>query len=377
MGTSEDVKLGVIGACGRGGGLAGAIEHIDGATVHAVCDINAEALPEAKQRLGAAEAWTSVEEMLDCSDLDAVIVGTPMHLHVPHAIMALERGIHVLSEVTAAVSIEQCRHLVAACARSRAQYMMAENACYLKHVAIVTEMVRRGVFGDLYYGEGEYLHDLKELNERTPWRRTWQNGIDGITYGTHPLGPLLMWLGWDRAVRVCCEGSGHHHLDPRGEPYRQDTAVMLCKTAGGALLKIRDDMISDRPGCSNNWVLQGTRGTFDSDRYGFYELDVMRVWAEELREEHKWLTLAEVADEFMPEGWRRIADAEEKGGHGGSDFFVVGDFVAMVRGERPNPIDVHRAMDMTLPGLVSQQSIQEDGRWLDVPDSRDWQVSGP
>jgi hypothetical protein len=29
-------------------------------------------------------------------------------------------------------------------------------------------------------------------------------------------------------------------------------------------------------------------------------------------------------------------------------------------------------MDMTLPGLASQISIQQDGQWLDVPDSRDW-----
>jgi len=39
--------------------------------------------------------------MLGQSDLDAVIVSTPMPLHVPHTIMALDRGIHVLSEVPA------------------------------------------------------------------------------------------------------------------------------------------------------------------------------------------------------------------------------------------------------------------------------------
>jgi len=27
---------------------------------------------------------------------------------------------------------------------------------------------------------------------------------------------------------------------------------------------------------------------------------------------------------------------------------------------------------MTLPGLLSQKSIAEGGRWLDVPDSRAW-----
>ena len=30
------------------------------------------------------------------------------------------------------------------------------------------------------------------------------------------------------------------------------------------------------------------------------------------------------------------------------------------------------ALDMTLPGLISQQSIQQDGAWLPVPDSRTW-----
>ena len=42
------------------------------------------------------------------------------------------------------------------------------------------------------------------------------------------------------------------------------------------------------------------------------------------------------------------------------------------RGGSEPPIGVHEAMDMTLPGLMSQQSIREGGRWLDVPDSREW-----
>ena len=30
------------------------------------------------------------------------------------------------------------------------------------------------------------------------------------------------------------------------------------------------------------------------------------------------------------------------------------------------------AMDMTLPGLVSQESIEQGGAWLEMPDSRAW-----
>jgi hypothetical protein len=44
----------------------------------------------------------------------------------------------------------------------------------------------------------------------------------------------------------------------------------------------------------------------------------------------------------------------------------------MLQGKRPNTLGIHEAMDMTLPGLISQQSIAEGGKWLEVPDSRDW-----
>ena len=39
--------------------------------------------------------------MLRKAKLDAVIIGTPMHFHVPQAVAAIRRGIHVLSEVPA------------------------------------------------------------------------------------------------------------------------------------------------------------------------------------------------------------------------------------------------------------------------------------
>jgi predicted dehydrogenase len=45
--------------------------------IHAVCDIREEALPEAAERLGASEMYTSYEALLASSDMDAVVIGTP------------------------------------------------------------------------------------------------------------------------------------------------------------------------------------------------------------------------------------------------------------------------------------------------------------
>jgi predicted dehydrogenase len=284
--------------------------------------------------------------------------------------MALERGLHVLSEVPAGVSLAECRELVLACRRSPAVYMMAENYLYNRTSMLITELTRRGLFGEVYYAEGEYLHELKELNEQTPWRRKWQTGIDGITYGTHSLGPILQWMAGDRVQRVCCEGSGHHYRDPRGDFYHQDTSVMLCKTEKGALIKIRVDMVSDRPHAMTNHQLQGTDGVYESTRGGPW--DRGKIWLRALSEDIEWRDIGSVPDEYLPEVWRDPPEEALQAGHGGGDYFEVLDFVNAIHGKAPCPVGIHEAMDMTLPGLVSQQSIAEEGRWLPVPDSRDW-----
>jgi hypothetical protein len=84
------------------------------------------------------------------------------------------------------------------------------------------------------------------------------------------------------------------------------------------------------------------------------------------------MDLDTLADEFLPSAWKQGRENALKAGHGGGDYFEVLDFVDAIEDRRPCPIGIHEAMDMTLPGLVSQQSIAADGRWLDVPDSRTW-----
>jgi len=369
MNKLESFNLGIAGACGRGGSFKLACDAL-GVNILAVCDINTEALDAAAQRLGASERYSDYDEMLAESGIDAVIIGTPMHLHVPQAIAALKQNLHVLSEVPAGVSVEECEELVQASNASRGVYMMAENYTYHQPNTIVRELVRRGLFGTPYYAEGEYLHELKQLNEITRWRRKWQTGINGITYGTHSLGPILQWMPGDRVASACCSGSGHHYRDPRGDYYEnEDSCVMLCKMQSGGLVKIRVDMLSDRPHAMLNYQLQGTDGCYESARtHG----EKNRVWLKSRCKEMNWLDISELEEEFLPDSWRTSRELARKAGHGGGDFFEVLDFVDAAIGKRPAAIGIHQAMDMTLPGLVSQQSIAEGGRWLTVADSREW-----
>ena len=371
MSSAESFNIGIVGACGRGASFKAACDVLGGLRILAVCDVNADGLDAAAEQLGAAEKYTDYEKMIAAADLDAVIIGTPMHFHVPQAVAALDAGLHVLSEVPAGVSLDGCKQLVRAANASPGSYMMAENYTYMRPNAVVREIAAAGLFGTCYFAEGEYIHELKGLNEHTRWRRKWQTGVNGVTYGTHSLGPILQWMAGDRVAKVCCAGSGHHYRDPRGDEYEnEDACVMLCKMAGGGLVKIRVDMISDRPHSMTNYQLQGADGCYESSRH---EGEVGKIWLRSRCDDpNKWLDLTELEEEFLPEFWKQAMDAAEKAGHGGGDYFEILDFVDAATGKRPPVIGIHEAMDMTLPGLISQQSIAEDGRWLDVPDSREW-----
>ncbi|GIV79700.1 MAG: glycosyl hydrolase family 109 protein 1 [Litorilinea sp.] len=336
----------------------------------ALCDINERTLAEAGKATGVTQLYTVYEKMLDEARPDVVVVATPMQYHAPQAIAALQRDIHVLSEVTACVSMDEARWLVQACRQSSAVYMMAENYIYRKPVVLVQAMVEAGLFGEVYYAEGEYLHELSALHH-TPegqptWRYYWQVGVNGATYPTHSLGPCLQWIQ-ERPARVSCIGTGRW-TDP--EHAMEDTVLLLCKTASGKLIRVRLDMLSKRPHAMTNYTLQGTKGVFEGARRPG-ERDW--VWISDYcRDPNQWVPLETFEAEFLPEIWRDPPPEALQAGHGGGDYFEVMDFIDAVQGRKAPTIDIHKAMDMTLPGLVSQESIRRGGEWLEVPDSRQW-----
>ena len=79
-----------------------------------------------------------------------------------------------------------------------------------------------------------------------------------------------------------------------------------------------------------------------------------------------WLYLANPPIDL----WKEAPPETLASRHGGTDFFVVGDIVSAIREDREPNIDVNRALDFTLPGLMSQVLIADGGRPVKVPDFR-------
>jgi hypothetical protein len=251
-------------------------------------------------------------------------------------------------------------------------YMMAENYCYLRENVLIGAMAREGLFGALYFGEGEYLHEVRRLfhaPDGTPtWRHFWGVGVNGCTYGTHSLGPVMQWFTSldpsERIESVVCLGTGRH-TEP--EHPHEDTSLMLCKLRSGKLVKIRMDVLSNRPHLPMYYALQGTQGVYEAARFG----GEGRVWVGENRpDDHRhWQSLAEY-EHLLPDLWRNPQEEARRAGHGGGDFYLPRDFVKSIRTQAPPPVDIYSALEWTAAGLCSEISINNGGVPIQLPDFR-------
>ena len=370
MDKNSKIRIGIVGL-GRGNGFIRLLLDMPETELAAICDMNARTVDYRRAKNNVPDSvrgYTDFDEMIENEDLDAVFVATPIRMHFSQARKALEHDLHVLGEVPAVYSVEEAKQLTEAAVKSKGSYMIAENANYFKFNLMVNEMARAELFGDIYYAEAEYLHDLKSLN--SAWRYDSLYGRNGIVYGTHSLGPVLSWMRGDRVKSVSCAGSGRHFNDLSGKPFElEDTCVMMCRTEMERLIKIRIDFVSPRP-CMNRYQLQGTRGAYESQ---YHALDIHKVaFADEKAECGEWTNLFDHEDRYFPEKYKAAEATAQSLGHDGADYFMLIDYIDSLYNGKPLPMDIHQSLDMTLPGLISEQSIANGGIWLDVPDSRSW-----
>ena len=174
---TKPLKIGIAG--GRGLSTLMGFKAIEGVEIAAMCDLDEDLLKAKSAEHSIPHTYRVFDDMLE-SDIDAVVIATPMQCHVPQAIAALEAGKHVLSEVTAGVTMDELWWLKEAVEKSGKTYMYSENYCYMPYCQQIRQMVRRGLFGEVYYAECEYLHNVTNLmkypNGKTSWRSYWQCG---------------------------------------------------------------------------------------------------------------------------------------------------------------------------------------------------------
>ncbi len=381
-------RLGLIGVGGRGTSLLENLLAAD-ARVMAICDIapaqarNAQSLVE-KAGQKAPELYTdgdhAFEKLLQRDDIDVALIATPWNWHTPMALFAMKNGKHALSEVPAALTIDECWQLVDASERTRRHCIMLENCCYGYNETMVLAMIRAGLFGDLLYGEGAYLHDLREEGFSNKgeglWRRAYHTQRNGNLYPTHGLGPVANYMGINRGDRFDymvsmsspAKGFAAYRADhvPKGDPKWKeryidgDMNTSLIKTANGLTINLQHDTSNPQPYDRLNGIA-GTKGIFKD-----YP---PRIYFDGQPGEEAWGTIDKYKAEYEHPLWRREGEIARKlGGHGGMDFLECYRLLECMRKGLPPDMDVYDLAAWCAPGPLSVDSVAAGSAPVKFPD---------
>jgi len=100
---------------------------------------------------GGVPVFSSVDELLDLADVDAVAIATPAHTHHGIALTALQAGKHVLVEKPLADSRLRGLEMVEE-ADERGLVLMADHTyCYTPAVLKIRELIADGSLGDILF----------------------------------------------------------------------------------------------------------------------------------------------------------------------------------------------------------------------------------
>ena len=385
--AARNPKIGMIGTGGRGTSLLKNLLAAD-AQILAICDVVREKAEHAqslvvKSGQKSPELYTkgdhAFESLVARDDLDLVIIATPWNWHVEIAVAAMTHGKHVAVEVPAATSIEECWRLVNTSEHTRRHCMMLENCCYGYNETLILRMVHEGLFGELLYGEGSYLHDLREELFSTKgeglWRRTVHTQWDGNLYPTHGLGPVANYMGIQRGDRfdyIVSMSTPQRGLDqyrkahlPSSDPrwaeryVTGDLNTSLIKTANGLTITLKNDTVNPQPYSRTN-VIAGTKGIFTD-----YP---PRIYFDGQTGGEDWASIDSWKEHQHPL-WKREGEIAQKlGGHGGMDYIMLYRLLECMREGLTPDMDVYDAATWSAPGPLSTLSLQQGSAPVKFPD---------
>jgi predicted dehydrogenase len=153
--ANETVQIGVIGCGGRArGSLLPQVLEIPGVRATAVCDVytaNREQAAQLAKGDGGDPFVTGYsEELLARKDVDAVIVGTPDHWHVPISVAACDSGKDVYCEKPLTHNLEEGKTLVEAQNKHRRIVQVGMQQRSMPQFARAREIVRSGRLGSIH-----------------------------------------------------------------------------------------------------------------------------------------------------------------------------------------------------------------------------------
>ena len=148
LGANDRVRLGAIGTGGRSRELLHAAQVAGGNEIVAVCDVYAPRRAEKIEKFApGGKEYVDYKELLDRKDIDAVVIASPDHWHVPMALDSVAAGKDVYVEKPVTHTIDEGEKLIAGVRASNRIVQCGMQQRSWEHFATAVEMIQGGKLG--------------------------------------------------------------------------------------------------------------------------------------------------------------------------------------------------------------------------------------
>ncbi|MFO7882060.1 MAG: Gfo/Idh/MocA family oxidoreductase [Kosmotogaceae bacterium] len=201
----EKVKVGIIGSGKMGITHCGAFMTLDNTTIFSACDSNKENLdvlvnghwPEIEYYDGDFESKYVIEEkyenyseMINNSDIDAVIVSTPNASHYEIVKEALENNKHVLVEKPFTVDYKKALELVKLADQKGLVLSVGQCWRFHPHIQYAKKIIDSGILGEITKVKGYGIHESYVPSSSWFSQKSFSGGGALIDMGIHPIDTI-------------------------------------------------------------------------------------------------------------------------------------------------------------------------------------------
>jgi phthalate 4,5-cis-dihydrodiol dehydrogenase len=168
----------------------------------AAADIRSEATQRFARDFGA-HTYDSVAALCADSDVECIYVATPHQHHAAHVAMAAAHGKHVLVEKPMAITLAECRQMIADAERAGVRLVVGHSHSFDRPVLRAREIIASGAVGAVRMINAQYYTDFLYRPRRPEELVTEQGGGVVFSQGAHQIDIVrLLGGGRVRSVRA-------------------------------------------------------------------------------------------------------------------------------------------------------------------------------
>ena len=390
------ITVGYIGVGRRGSGvLRECFSQMKDVRIKYICDLFPDRVTLGLETVQDKGGYTPIgtqdyHDILNDPEVDAVIIMTGWSGRPALAMESMRAGKYTAIEVGCADTLEECYDLVRTYEETGVPVMMLENCCYGRREMMLYNIVSQGLFGEIVHCTGGYMHYLNNFglfkDIGVHYRLPHYIARNRENYPTHELGPISKLLKINRGNRLLTlssfasksRGLRQYAADTLGEDHelahtdfkQGDIVTTVLSCAGGETVVLTLDTTLPRAYYSRNIGVRGTKGmSYEDTRVVFLE-----GMEEKVRDNE-----AEFFEKYDHPLHREYESMGTRGGHGGMDWLVCRAFVESVKAGTDTPIDAYDTATWLAIGPLSEQSIAQGGKPLEIPDFTHglWQTDRP